>query len=357
MPTLAVIIVAWNVRELLLRCLAATEASLAGADIATQIIVVDNASHDATAAAVRQHYPHVTLLEPQRNLGFVGGNNLALRWLGFDRPLHHAPTASAAVTLPDYVLLLNPDTEPQGDALARLVQQLEQHPHLIGAGPRLLYGDGTPQSSRRRFPTRATFFWESTPLERWFPRNRWAQAYHYTSPHDPPAITQHSVDWVVGAALLVRGTAIAAAGLLDERFFMYSEELEWQARLQQLAPPPLPDSGARIAYIPAAVVVHYEGKSSEQAPLTRHLHFQRSRILLAALWYGPSFARQYRRFVQATYLWELLIETGKHLLGHRRNLRRQRMWVYATVLTDLRMLPRETMENTEDTNEQHHSPP
>ncbi len=353
MPTLAVIIVAWNVRELLLRCLAATEASLAGADIATQIIVVDNASHDATAAAVRLHFPHVTLLEPQHNLGFVGGNNLALRWLGFDRPPSHAPTASATGTLPDYVLLLNPDTEPQGDALARLVQQLEQHPHLIGAGPRLLYGDGSLQSSRRRFPTRATLFWESTPLERWFPRNRWAQAYHYTSPHDPPATTQHSVDWVVGAALLVRGTAIAAAGLLDERFFMYSEELEWQARLHQLAPPPLPDSGARIAYIPAAVVVHYEGKSSEQAPLTRHLHFQRSRILLAALWYGMPFARQYRRFVQATYLWELLIETGKHLLGHRRDLRRQRMWVYATVLTDLRLLPRETME---DTNEQHHSP-
>lgn len=347
MPTLAVIIVAWNVRELLLRCLAATEAALVGADIATQIIVVDNASHDDTAAAVRQHFPHVTLLEPQRNLGFVGGNNLALRWLGFDRPPNHAPHAPAP---PDYVLLLNPDTAPQGDALAQLVQQLEQHPHLIGAGPRLLYGDGSSQSSRRRFPTRATFFWESTLLERWFPHNRWARAYRYEGPHDPPATTPHRVDWVVGAALLVRGTAIAAAGLLDERFFMYSEELEWQARLHQLAPPPLPNTGGRIAYIPAAVVVHYEGKSSEQAPLTRHLHFQRSRILLAALWYGPPFARHYRRFGQATYLWELLLETAKHLLGHRRDLRRQRMWVYATVLTHLHLLRLETMENEENTN-------
>ncbi len=326
MPTLAIIIVAWNVRDLLLRCLDSVAASLHGSGIAARIIVVDNASHDGTAAAVRQQFPTVHLLQPRRNLGFVGGNNLALRWLGFGSL--PPPTTPPA----DYVLLLNPDTAILDDALPQLVQHMQQHPHLIAAGPQLRYGDGSLQSSRRRFPTRATFFWESTLLARWLPHNRWARAYHCTTPNDPPADVVQQVDWLVGAALLVRGDAILAAGLLDERFFMYSEELEWQARLQQAGTPPQPASGGRVGYVPSAVVIHYEGQSSEQVPLTRHLHFHRSRLLLAEQWYGRGFAAVLHRFVQATYLWELLSEAGKHLLHHRRDLRRQRIWVYANVI-------------------------
>ncbi|NJK82313.1 MAG: glycosyltransferase, partial [Chloroflexaceae bacterium] len=166
--TLAIIIVAWNVRDLLRRCLQTVDESLAGSNISYQVLVVDNASHDGTAAMVRTEFPAVRLLEPGANLGFVGGNNLALRALGFGAP------GAAPV---EYVLLLNPDTEPVGDALPRLVHALAAAPDLVAAGPMLCYGDGSLQSSRRRFPTRRTFFFESTPLARLWPANPWAQRY------------------------------------------------------------------------------------------------------------------------------------------------------------------------------------
>ncbi|NCC37789.1 MAG: glycosyltransferase, partial [Chloroflexia bacterium] len=166
MPGLRIVIVSWNVRELLEACLASIEASLAGSELEYQIIVVDNASHDGTPAMVRTLYPQVSLLEPGRNLGFAGGNNLALRQIIASEG-EHSP----------YILLLNPDIKVIGAAIPRLVHELAAHPELAAVGPLLRYGDQTIQSSRRRFPTRATFFWESTVLDRLWPENPWAQRY------------------------------------------------------------------------------------------------------------------------------------------------------------------------------------
>jgi GT2 family glycosyltransferase len=320
---LAIVIVSWNVRDLLRRCLHAVEASLRDSGIACSILVVDNASSDGTPAMLRADFPHVRLLEPGYNTGFVGGNNLAMYALGLGTA---QPPAPAQHTLPDMVLLLNPDTEPQGDALAQLVRYLETHPRVMAVGPRLCYADGSTQSSRRRFPARLTFFWESTPLERLWPGNPWARRYHCADRDDT---TAQPVDWLVGAALLVRSTAILRAGLLDERFFMYSEELEWQHRLQCAV------QSAAVVYLPSAIITHHEARSSEQVPLTRHLHFNRSRVLLAQMWYGSRFATTLRGFLLLCYLWELLVESGKHLLGHRRDLRRQRIGVYAAVISRL----------------------
>jgi GT2 family glycosyltransferase len=142
---------------------------------------------------------------------------------------------------------------------------------------------------------------------------------------------EQRVDWLVGAALLVRGETIERVGLLDERFFMYSEELEWQHRLQMQDSGHLPPS-RRIAYLPQAVVMHYEGRSSEQLPVGRHLYFQRSKLALARLWYGTLFAETLRWFLLVWYAWEWLVEAAKFLVGHRRELRRQRIDVYTTIL-------------------------
>ncbi len=327
-PTLAIVIVSWNVRDLLAACLRAVDASLAGSGIAYRVVVVDNASSDGTAAMVRACFPAVTLLASAQNLGFVGGNNLALRALGFGAAAPAAVSPAVPAALPRYVLLLNPDTEPQHDALPVLVRYLAAHPELVAVGPRLVYADGSTQSSRRRFPRRVTFFWESTLLHRWFPANPWARAYHVA---DQPPATVQRVDWLVGAALLVRHDAIVRAGLLSPRFFMYSEELEWQARLQGIVPPPARTTPQQVGYLPDAVVLHHEGRSSEQVPLMRLLHFQRSRLQLATLWYGDAFAGWLRRFIGLSYLYEVLIEAGKYLLRHRRDLRRSRIRTYGAV--------------------------
>jgi N-acetylglucosaminyl-diphospho-decaprenol L-rhamnosyltransferase len=353
---LAIIVVSWNVRDLLERCLHAVEASLDGSALEYRILVVDNASHDGTPAMVRRQFPHVELLETGANLGFAGGNNVGLRYLlgemaegaggrgqgaGVGSALSAAMPYTSAPTPcllpPDYVLLLNPDTEPVADAIPRLVRYLEEHPELVVVGPQLRYGDGSLQSSRRRFPTRLSFFFESTPLQQLWPNNPWVRHYHCD---DQPDDQTQPVDWLVGAALLVRSDAIARAGLLDERFFMYSEEIEWQLRLQDGGPVgtqhalqlPLP---SRIAYLPEAVIIHYEGKSSEQAVFARYKNFQQSKLLLARMRYGWGFAALLRGFIRLIYWYEMLVESAKWLLGHKPALRRQRIGVYWRILQTL----------------------
>ncbi len=311
MPTLAIVIVSWNVRDLLRRCLAALADSLVLSGVTARIVVVDNASGDGTPAMVRAEFPQVELIEPGANLGFAAGNNVALEYLGLG--LHTVADA------PEYVLLLNPDTEVVGRAVGRLLAEMQAHPDLVAVGPRLRYGDGSLQSSRRRFPTRMALVWESTPLERLWPDNPWVRAYRCANQFEARV---QVVDWLVGAALLVRGAAIRAAGLFDERFFMYSEELEWQARLHRQG---------RIVYVPDAEIIHYEGKSSEQVLAHRHIWFQQSKIRLAQIWFGWRYAYWLRLLLCLSYLYEMSVEGLKWLLGHRRPLRRQRMAVYRQV--------------------------
>ena len=348
MRTLAIVIVSWNTRELLDRCVRSVHASLAGAGIDYRVVVVDNASLDGTPEMLRAEHPEVELIEAGSNLGFAGGNNLALRrvlgyrdWgIGIGN-LSLAPKPQPPN--PDYVMLLNPDTEVVGDAIGQLVRYLDEHADVAVVGPKLLYADGSLQPSRRRFPDRATFFWESTPLETRWPNNPWARRYRYA---DVPDDVEQQVGWLVGAALLVRRAAIERAGLLDAGFAMYSEELEWQRRIggrgsgvrgQGVSPAPrsLDPDPSKIVYLPTATIVHHEGKSSEQAPARRYLQFQRSRLRDARATYGARFAVLLRLFLRAAYALDLAGEAAKWLLGHKRALRAQRVRVYWRVLREL----------------------
>jgi GT2 family glycosyltransferase len=339
MPTLAIITVSWNTRDLLRRSIQTVHDSLAGSGIDYTIMIVDNGSTDGTPAMLRAEHPEVLLLEAGRNLGFAGGNNLALRralgpedWrirVGANFPNPHPVS-------PDYFFLLNPDTEVVGDAIALLVRYLESHPDVALVGPQLRYPDGSVQPSRRRFPTPGAFFWESTPLERIWPSNPWARRYRLA---DIPDDVEQEVDWLVGAALMVRREVIARAGLLDTGFVLYSEELEWQRRIRGIGDgrcKEAPDSQpSRIVYLPAAVIIHHEGKSSEQAPARRYLNFQRSRLRDARMTYGDRFAALLRLFLRVAYAAELGAESAKWLVGHKRRLRAQRIAVYLRVLREL----------------------
>ncbi len=314
---LAIVIVSYNVRDLLRRCLVSVIHAARQLDRPFCVLVVDNASQDGSADMVRAQFPSVVLHALSTNVGFAAGNNIALR------ALIAAPSADEARSdrrPPEYILLLNPDTEVAEDALLRMVGYLDQHPEVVVVGPALRYGDGTAQSSRRRFPMVGTLFWESTLLEQWWPHNPWARRYRL---EDRSANRVQEVDWLVGAALMVRSTALAQAGLLDESFFMYSEELEWQTRLRQSGP---------IVYLPEALVLHHEGKSSEQNLARRHINFNRSKLRYARLRWGGSVAAVLRAFLLVTYLVQAMIEAAKWLLGHKRALRWQRLKQYGTIL-------------------------
>ena len=316
---LGIVIVSWNVRDLLRRCLQSVDASLRDSQITCRVVVVDNASTDGSPQMVRQHFPGVELIANSANRGFAGGNNDGLEALGI---LQGAETARRA---PRYVMLLNPDTEVVGDALPRLVRYLETHPDAVAVGPQLRYGDGTSQSSRRRFPSIPTLFMESTLLEQWWPRNPWARRYRM---EERPATGEQAVDWLMGAALLLRTEAVERAGGLDEGFFMYSEELEWQQRIACAHP----DRRAPIVYLAGAVITHYEGRSSEQNLSRRHIDFNRSKLRYTRMRFGPGVALALRVFLLATYLLQALVEAGKWLLGHKRRLRAARVRQYLRIV-------------------------
>ncbi|MDX1664730.1 MAG: glycosyltransferase family 2 protein [Candidatus Promineifilaceae bacterium] len=300
-PRLSILIVSWNVSELLKECLHSIEA--VRETVPLEVIVVDSGSSDDTVAMVRASYPWVQLLPQPENVGFARGNNIAIE-------------EARGETL----FLLNPDTVVVGNALQTLLDTLERHPEAGVVGPQLRFPDGSPQSSRRRFPTLTSAFFESTWLEPWAPRHV-IERYHAT---DLPPHREVEVDWIVGAAMMVRRAVVETVGLLDEEYFMYSEELDWCRRIRA--------AGWRILHQPAAVVVHHAGKSSEQAATDRHINFQRAKLRYFRKHHGNTAYGALRLFLLLNYLWQLLLECGKWLLGHRRALRRQRVVAYWQVL-------------------------
>ncbi|HDQ70952.1 MAG TPA: glycosyltransferase family 2 protein [Chloroflexi bacterium] len=302
MIDLSIVIVSWNVCDLLRRCLHSIFNGVPS-DITLEVIVVDNASSDESVSMVRETFPQVHLIVNADNRGFPAANNQGIE-----------------VAKGRYVFLLNSDTEIVGDALATMLDFADAHPDVGVVGPQLLNPDGSVQSSRRRFPTLATAFLESTWLQPHAPRRVLARYYVLDRPDD----LIQDVDWVKGAALMARRSAIERVGVMDEGFFMYSEELDWCRRFR--------DDGWRVLYLPTAQIVHYEGKSSEQVLPARHIHFQTSKVRYFRKYHGRFVAEALRLFLLASYAWQLGLESAKWLVGHRRPLRVQRIDAYRQVL-------------------------
>jgi N-acetylglucosaminyl-diphospho-decaprenol L-rhamnosyltransferase len=298
----SVIVVNWNVRDLLRQCLASVRDGAGSLDVET--IVVDNASTDGSADMVRMEFPEVTLVANDHNPGFAAANN---QGLGMARGR--------------YVFLLNPDAQVMNDALLIMVAYMDEHPDVGLLGPMLRYGDGRLQSSRRRFPTLATALVESTVLERYFPNAGPIRRYRML---DTPDNAVQDVDWVVGAAMFARRTAVDQVGPLDDDYFMYSEELDWGRRFKE--------ADWRVVYLPTALVIHHEGKSSEQNLAQRDIRFHTSRVRYFRKYHGDFQAELVRAFTLATFAYQLGLEGLKWLVGHKRPLRAARVRAYAQVL-------------------------
>ncbi len=298
-PTLSIIIVNWNTRDLLRACLH----SLPLTDPATEIIVVDSASADGSADMVRAEFPTVTLIASPDNLGYSRGNNVGL-----------------ARSQGEFVFILNPDTQVAPHALPCLLDALRAEPQVGVVGPLLRYPDGRVQASRRRFPTLLTLFLESTWAQGLAPRAALDYFYARDLPPDQPA----EVDWLVGAALLVRRAAYAQVGGFDESFFMYSEELDWCRRFKQ--------AGWRVRHVPTAEVMHFEGRASAQVPAATHIRFNASKVRYAEKYHGRGWAGVLRLWLLAQFAIQSGVEAIKWLVGHKRPLRAQRLTIYAQVL-------------------------
>lgn len=301
MPDLSVVIVSRNVCDYLRECLSSVRSS--ARNTAIECIVVDAASTDNTPGMIRSEFPDVALIEPGSNVGFSKGNNIGM-------------SASRG----RYIFLLNPDTRILGQSIDLLCAHLEQHPDVGVVGPQLLEADGSVQSSRRRFPNLWTGIFESTWLQPWAPpavlRRFYMQDY---SDRD-----MVQVDWLHGAALVVRREVFEQVGGFDEGFFMYSEELDWQKRIKE--------AGWKIVYYPEAQVIHFGGKSSDKAIASRHIHFQTSKVRYFRKHHGPVAGLFIRLFLLTSYVSQLVIEAVKAALGHKRQMRQERIEVYWQVL-------------------------
>lgn len=303
-PDVSVVVVSHNTRDLVRACLASLDAARGSTTI--EVLLVDAGSADGTIEMVAGAFPWVRSLPARENLGFTRGNNRALR-----------------IARGRYLLLLNPDTVVQLGAIETLVDFLETHPDVGAVGPQLRFPDGTVQPSRRRFPGKLTAFVEGTVLQRWLGDSRIVRDFHMRDRSD---LETQDVDWLYGACLLLRREATRAAGLFDEGLFMYSEEVDLCRRIRA--------HGWRIVYLPAAVVIHHEGKSSEQNPAARDLHFHESRFRYYARHHGRSWALALRLAVLGHFTVLAAEEGAKLLLGHRRELRRQRLANLRTVLAE-----------------------
>lgn len=265
---LSVIIVSWNTRELLRRCLETLKGELS--EIESEVFVVDNNSADQSAQMVAAEHPWTRLIANESNRGFAAANNQAL-----------------VLTKGEHVLLLNPDTEVRPGSLRTLLRFLDEHRHAGVVAPQLLNSDGTIQRSCRQFPTFLGMLYEFLGLSRVFPDEPKFRQYKMLDwNHDDERL----VDQPEGACLLIRRQVIDQVGLLDEGFFMLFEEVDWCYRIKQ--------HGWEIWFTPAAKVVHHYGQSIKQVKakmiLSSHRglyrfwqkHYRRGRWYLDGLAYG-----------------------------------------------------------------------
>jgi GT2 family glycosyltransferase len=275
---LSIVIVAWNTRDLLRDCLASLPAATAG--LACEVVVVDNASSDGTAAMVRDEFPEVEFVASGGNLGFARANNLIL------------PRARGRS-----VLLLNPDTVCPPLSLTRLLAAADARPGCGGFGPLLTDGDGAPTITCGNFPS-PRFHWlrplADLPLgRRW---QRWVRFTDIPRRGEP----DREVDYVAGACLLVPRTALDTVGLLDERFFLYFEETDWCRRAWR--------AGLPIVLVGEVTVVHLEGRAAELVSRFSLAQFQHSYRLYLAKHAGPGAVRHAR----LAQVWEKGLQTLRH---------------------------------------------
>ena len=233
---LSITICSWNTKEDLDKCLQSLEAIHSEAPF--EVIVFDNNSADGSPDMVMDKFPWVHLIRSSRNFGFTGGQNLALS---------NRKSGDA--------LLLNSDTIVHPGAIRTLIEYAQRHKDVGIIGPRLLNTDGSLQYSCRRFPNPLAALFRNTIFGRLFPNNKYTREYLMTDlPHDKTT----EVDWVSGAALYAREDFMRQCGLLDEEYFMFSEDVDWCWRAW--------NAGYKVVYLPQAVITHAIGRSTDKAP-------------------------------------------------------------------------------------------
>ncbi|MFZ5516233.1 MAG: glycosyltransferase family 2 protein [Candidatus Zhuqueibacterota bacterium] len=245
---LSIIIVNWNTRELLKKCL---ESVMQETRTSYEVFVVDNASPDGSAGMVRADFPTVQLIANTTNRGFAAANNQAIH-----------------LARGEYVLLLNPDTKVLDRAIDTLVAYLDSAPEVGAVTSKLLNGDGSLQKNVGNFYS----FWATLLENRIFPTlfpNSAFLAKRFVAFWDHASLRE--IDWARGAVMMVRRKVIEQIRLLDEQFYIYGEEVDWCWRIKK--------AGWKIMYLPEARIIHYGKAASSQRKIEMFIQNYKSAFI------------------------------------------------------------------------------
>ncbi len=276
-PALSIIVVNWNTRGLLEQCLYTLERGTPDGD-QVELFVVDNASTDGSGEMVAGRFEWAHLITNEENVGFARANNQAI-----------------LQSRGKYVLLLNSDTEVRPGAVQRLLAFMEGRPQAGAAGARLLNTDGSLQPSCHPMLTPEREFWRLIFLDRLAPRATYEMERWDIDRPRP-------VDVIKGACLLLRREALDEVGLLDEGYFMYTEEVDLCYRLAA--------AGWERWWVPQAEVVHYGAASARQAAQEMYVHLYRSKVHFYRKFGGAQRVRRFKRFVRLAYWPRLMLSAA-----------------------------------------------
>ncbi len=233
-PVLSVVVVSWNGKDILHRCLSSLQQHLRKVDY--EVILVDNASSDGSPEMVEREWPEIRLIRNARNLGFGTGNNIGM-----------------AMARGEFFLLLNSDAYLIDDTPVRLIERLRARPDAGVVGPMLRFEDGRLQASAHRFCSFSRLFLEELILYKLLPRARVADLFlgaYWDHGNEREA------DWITGACMLVRREVFEQTGGFDPDMFLYGEEVEWCHRIRA--------GGWSVVFSPIGVVIHIGHASSER---------------------------------------------------------------------------------------------
>jgi GT2 family glycosyltransferase len=284
----SIVIVNYNVRDLLLNAIASVRDSLEG--LTGEIIVVDNASSDGAIEEINRRFPEVVTIPLERNIGFGGANNI-----GIERARG------------EYVLLLNPDTIVEENTLRTMIAFMEKHPDAGFASSKVILADGSfDAAAKRGFPSPWSSFCRVFGLSRLFPKSKLFGGYNLTY-LDPDQ--EARVEAICGCFMFCRGDLLKQLGGFDTDFFMYGEDLDLCYRARQ--------AGWEIYYHPGTTIVHLKGESTRRSSIDAlavfyeameifaRTHFRSNRPLLWLVHAGIAIRRLFARLVEAFPNWPM----------------------------------------------------